>query len=207
MEKEEVEKKISELREKVTNQKSLIDRDVSYMVSNHRGVYYCFKLIRDSYWVSYIGVPEYVDVRTGDKDYNGLYIYNPIYLVDFVGQTDIRGIEMGHCPVYWLPSEVTLTGCGMNVEINSKTPLHWMGFDYAHLYDMSLIDANKILEDWDKDNSLTSYQMSMLNKYKFTTFEDVKNDCIKCIDSLLDTAIEREISHYTARLHNEFNLL
>ena len=114
---------------------------------------------------------------------------------------------MGHCPVYWLPSEVTLTGCGMNVEINSKTPLHWMGFDYAHLYDMSLIDANKILEDWDKDNSLTSYQMSMLNKYKFTTFEDVKNDCIKCIDSLLDTAIEREISHYTARLHNEFNLL
>ncbi len=207
MEKAEVEMKISELREKVTNQESLIDGDISYMVSNHRGVYYCFKLIRDSHWVSYIGVPEYVDVRTGDRDSDGLFIYNKIYLVDYVNHTDFRGIEMGHCPVYWIPSEVTLTSCGMNVEINSKTPLHYMGFDYAHLYDLNLIDANKILKDWDRDKSLTDYQMSMLNKYKFYTFEDVKNDCIKCIDSILETAIEREISQFTARLHNEFNLL
>ena len=101
----------------------------------------------------------------------------------------------------------------MNVEINSKVPVHWMGFDYAHLHDMNLEEAQEILKDWDvnfKDdieNRLSDLQMSRLNNDKFYTFEDVKNDCIKCIDSMLDGAIEQETSSYNARLRNEFNLL
>ena len=90
-----------------------------------------------------------------------------------------------------------------------------MGFDYAHLYDMNLEEAQKIIKDWDVnfqddiENRLSESQLRHLTdeKYKFYTYDDVKNDCIKCIDSILDTAIEREISYYVARLNNEFDLL
>ena len=145
-----IENRIIELRDKVKEQENQLEHQRHYLVSNHRGVYYCFKLIRNSHWVSYIGVPEYVEVRTGEKDKDGLFLYNQIYLVDYCHpEEDYRGIELGHCPVYWIPSEVTYIGCGMNVEINSKVPVHWMGFDYAHLHDMNLEEAQEILKDWD----------------------------------------------------------
>ena len=211
-----IENKIQELRDKVKKQEDRLETQRHYLVSYHRGVYYCFKLIRNSHWVSYIGVPEYVEVRTGERDKDGLFVYNQIYLVDYCHpEEDYRGIELGHCPQYWIPSEVTLIGCGMNVEINEKVPVHWIGFDYAHLYDMNLEEAQKIIQDWDINfeddikNRLSESQLRHLTeeKYKFYTFEDVKNDCIKCIDSLLDTAIEQETSSYNAMLRNEFNLL
>jgi hypothetical protein len=211
-----IENRIIELRDKVKEQENRLENQRHYLVSNHRGVYYCFKLIRNSHWVSYIGVPEYVEVRTGERDSDGLFLYNKIYLVDYCHpEEDYRGIGLGHCPVYWIPSEVTLIGCGMNVEINEKVPVHWMGFDYAHLYDINLEEAQKIIKDWDvnfKDDikdRLSELQLRHLTdeKYKFYTFEDVKNDCIKCIDSILDTAIEQETSSYNAKLRNEFNLL
>jgi hypothetical protein len=211
-----IENRIIELRDKVKEQENQLESQRHYLVSNHRGVYYCFKLIRNSHWVSYIGVPEYVEVRTGERDSDGLFLYNKIYLVDYCHpEEDYRGIGLGHCPVYWIPSEVTLIGCGMNVEINEKVPVHWMGFDYAHLYDINLEEAQKIIKDWDvnfKDDikdRLSELQLRHLTdeKYKFYTFEDVKNDCIKCIDSILDTAIEQETSSYNAKLRNEFNLL
>jgi hypothetical protein len=206
--------KIIELRDKVKEQENQLENQRHYLVSNHRGVYYCFKLIRNSHWVSYIGVPEYVEVRTGERDENGLFLYNQIYIVDYCHpEEDYRGIELGHCPQYWIPSEVTFIGCGMNVDINSKVPLHWMGFDYAHLNDMNLEEAQEILKDWDvnfKDdieNRLSDTQKIKLSKETFYTYEDVKNDCIKCIDSILDTTIEQEVSSYEGMLRNEFNLL
>jgi len=96
----------------------------------------------------------------------------------------------------------------MKVNVMSDVPIKWLGFDYAHRGDLTLPELKGILEKlnkgreevyndegfeqtWDIDCLSASEKMYLDNK--FYTYEDVKKDCIDCINSannyLVDSAV------------------
>jgi hypothetical protein len=177
------------------------DFDVNYCVDHHNGVYYAFKLIPNRHWVCYIGFPEYIEVN--DKKYYYLNNEEP---------------ELSMCPRFETPSEITLAGIGMKVNIISDVPIKWLGFDYAHRGDLTLPELKGILEKlnkgreevyndddfehyWDID-CLSEAEKLYLNN-KFYTYEDVKKDCIDCINSANNYLVDSAVADLMGDLHTK----
>ena len=175
----------------------------TYCVDHHKGVYYCFKLIKNRHWVSYIGFPKHINVN--NKKY---------YYLDQVNE-DSYHLEPRDRVNFELPSEITLQSCGMDVNVMSDVPLDWIGFDYAHRGDLTVGELKKIFKKIPEDviidiNSLDGYNLDKydiktLQNDKFYTYEDVKKDCIDCINSATQCLIEKALSDLKSNLNREIN--
>lgn len=187
--KENLINKIIKLKKQLTKiEESEVD---THCLDYHKGVYYCFKLIKNRHWVSYIGFPEYININ------NKKYYY-----------LDNEEPEVGLFTRFDLPSEVTLAGCGMDVNVMSNIPLKWLGFDYAHRGDLTIPELKNILSKVGENNNidtLSECDIITLQKDKFYTYEDIKKDCIDCIDSATECLIETAISNLTGDFHREIN--
>lgn len=168
----------------------------TYCVDHHKGVYYCFKLIRNRHWVSYIGFPEHINVN--NEKYYYLYQVNE----------DNYHLQPSDRVSFKLPSQITYEGCGMDVNVMSDVSLDWLGFDYAHRGSLTVSTLKKIfkkLGDEYNIDALDKYDIKQLQNDKFHTYEDVKKDCIDCIDSATKNLIDTAIHNLTGDLNFEIN--
>lgn len=193
-EKENLLNQIIELDKQLTKlEKSEIK---TYCVDHHKGVYYCFKLIKNRHWVSYIGFPEHINVN--NKKY---------YYLDQVNE-DYCHLEPRDRVNFKVPSEITLQGCGMDVNVMTNVPLDWLGFDYAHRGDLTVAELKQILKKLGNKiniDILSEYEINTLQNDKFITYEDVKKDCIDCIDSATKNLMDTALNNLTGNLNREIN--
>tara|TARA_R100000541_G_scaffold39779_2_gene47525 strand:+ start:446 stop:1060 length:615 start_codon:yes stop_codon:yes gene_type:complete len=193
-EKENLLNQIIELDKQLTKlEKSEIK---TYCVDHHKGVYYCFKLIKDRHWVSYIGFPEHINVN--NKKY---------YYLDQVNE-DYYHLEPRDRVNFKVPSEITFQGCGMDVNVMTNVPLDWLGFDYAHRGDLTVAELKQILKKLGNKiniDILSEYEINTLQNDKFSTYEDVKKDCIDCIDSATKNLMDTALNNLTGNLNREIN--
>ena len=188
---------------KLDKQLTKLEENNNYCVDHHKGVYYCFQLIRNNHWVSYIGFPKHINVN------NEKYYY-----LDQVDE-DYYHLEPRDRVNFKLPSEITYEGCGMDVNVMTEAPLDWFGFDYAHRGDLTVGELKKIFKKIPKDSiinidslegyNLDQYDINTLQNNKFYTYEDVKKSCIDCIDSATKNLIDLAVNNLTGDLNKEIN--
>jgi len=192
-------------KENLLNQINILQKQLTklednnnYCVDHHKGVYYCFRLLENKHWVSYIGFPEHINVN------NEKYYY-----LDQVDE-DYYHLEPRDRVNFKLPSEITYQGCGMDVNVISDVPLDWFGFDYAHRGDLTVSTLKEIFKKLgDKFlyniDALDKYDIKQLQNDKFYTYEDVKKDCIDCIDSATKNLIDAAVNNLTDDLNKKIN--